>query len=137
MSFIEAAAVSVLGGSLTGIVAWFTYLRTLKTRRTTAVIDAGKLELDSRRVESSAYANAQKINDDVVKGLHAELDHLRADLKTERDGRAADNRKHALEILELRSMLAQLQDELNVTRAQLRIPGSTTPTIDSGEAQDG
>jgi hypothetical protein len=122
--FVKSALLVILGGSGTGTAAWFTYLRTLKTRKVTTVIDAGKLELDSRRVESEAYANAQKINDDVVRGLHDELDHLRRDLRSEREGRAEDNRKHAAEIMELRDLISNLRIELEVTRRQLRIPGS-------------
>jgi ABC-type phosphate transport system auxiliary subunit len=124
--FFEQVVLVILGGSFAGAGGFWTYVRARKTRRVTAVIDNAKIELDSRRVESEAYANAQKINDDVVKGLHDELDHLRKDLKTEREGRAEDNRRHANEITELRAMIAQLQTELNVTRAQLRIPGITT-----------
>lgn len=123
-AFIEAALIAFFGGSGAGGAGFWTYLRSRKTQAASAVIDNGKLELDARRVESEAYANAQKINDDVVKGLHDELDHLRRDLRTERDGRAEDNRRHAQEITELRALITQLRTELDVTRAQLRIPGS-------------
>lgn len=134
LEFLRNLAIAIGSGGTVGIGGWFTYLRASKTRKANAIINTGKLELDSRRVESEAYANAQKINDDVVKGLHDELDHLRKDLKTEREGRAEDNRRHADEITELRALIAQLQTELDVTRAQLRIPGISTTNTDGGAA---
>jgi chromosome segregation ATPase len=122
MSTLTDLVVPALGGAGTVTAAWFTYLRSQKTRKRQETIDAGKQELDSRRVESDAYASAQKINKDVVADLHSELDHLRKELKTEREGRAEDNRRHAGEITELRALISQLRTELDVTRAQLRIP---------------
>jgi len=125
-TFIENALLVVLGGGGAGAGGWWTYLRSKKTDKVTAVIDTAKVELDSRRVESAAYASAQKINEDVVTGLRDELNRLRQDLKAERDGRAEDNRQHAAEILELRAMVNQFRTELDVTRTQLRIAGTTT-----------
>jgi hypothetical protein len=114
--------------------SWLTNRRSNKTEAAKTVILGGKLELENRRVESEAYANAQKINDDVVKGLHAELDHLRRDLRSEREGRAEDNRQHAAEIQELRNLIANLRTELEVTRRQLRIPGSEPKPEPGGSA---
>jgi ABC-type phosphate transport system auxiliary subunit len=125
-TFIENALLVLLGGGGAGAGGWWTYLRSRKTDKVTAVIDAGKVELDERRITADAYANLQKISEDVVSGLHDEMGRLRRELKTERDGRAEDNRQRAAEILELRGRLDQLKSELDATRAQLRIAGTTT-----------
>jgi polyhydroxyalkanoate synthesis regulator phasin len=106
--------------------------RAKRTETRQSVIDSGKLELEGRRVAGEAYAQAQKINQDVVNGLHRELESVRQDLETERAGRAEDNRRHAAELGELRGLVEKLRTELDVTRAQLRIPSVPAPKGDEG-----
>jgi len=132
MSLVANLALSAAGGTGTFVAGYFTYLRTKKTRDREVVIESGKLELDERRIVAESYTQARKISQDLVAELYVELDRLRAELRAEKEGRAEDNRRHAAEILELRAMVKQLRSELDVTRAQLRIPGITTTEPEGG-----
>lgn len=129
IEFAKNALLVLLGGFGAGSGGFWTYLRGRKTQRAATTIDAGKLELAGRRVESEAYQQAAQMNRDVVSGLHEEIDRLRSDLRDERNGRAADKIEHDSEIAELRALIGQLRTELDVTRRQLRIiPPATEGT---------
>lgn len=129
--FVKNAVLVVLGGSGTGIAAWFTYLRTSKTRKVTTVIDAGKLELAGRReaadIQAEAYAQAQRINQETVAGLLKDvrrLEHQQERLRTELD----EERRRAVS---LEQHVGQMQNLLK--QAGIPVPGfSYDPTPPEG-----
>lgn len=120
-----AAGAAIGGALIAGGPAWLTARRVMRTDRGHGADSAEKYRAD-------AYAQARSVQEGVVADLRSEVDRLRNELKEERDGRLEDNRRHSAEIEELRTLVDQLHTELDVTRAQLRMPRMQFPDEHEG-----